>query len=113
MTSDTSYISQKAQIHPSVKIGPFCFIGDNVTIGENCELKSHVSITGNTNIGKSNLFFPFCSIGSEPQDLKFNNEKSFLNIGNNNIFRENVTANPGTIGGGLNTIIKNHKLKLS
>ena len=52
---------------------------------------------GNTTIEDENLFYPFCSIGSEPQDLKFNNEISFLKIGSNNKFRENVTVNPGTI----------------
>ena len=105
-----SYISPTSKIHPSVKIGPFCFIGDNVSIGENCILKSHVSITGNTTIGKNNIIFPFCSLGSEPQDLKFDNEKSFLIIGDNNTFRENVTANPGTKSGGLKTIINNNCL---
>ena len=107
---NNSYISSLANIHPSVKIGPFCYIDDNVTIGENCILKSHVSILGNTTIGKNNNFYPFCSLGSEPQDLKFENEKSFLIIGDNNTFRENVTANPGTKGGGLKTLIKNNCL---
>lgn len=107
---NNSYVSSKSNIHPSVKIGPFCYIGDNVTIDKNCELKSHVSILGNTNIGENNVFYPFCSIGSEPQDLKYQNEKSFLIIGNNNIFRENVTANPGTKGGGLKTVIRNNCL---
>ena len=110
MSNYNSYISSNAKIHHSVKIGPFCYIGDNVVIQKNCELKSHVSIVGNTSIGENNIFYPFCSIGSEPQDLKFGNEKSFLIIGNKNIFRENVTANPGTQGGGLNTIIKNNCL---
>jgi UDP-N-acetylglucosamine acyltransferase len=110
MSNYNSYISSNAKIHHSVKIGPFCYIGDNVVIQKNCELKSHVSIVGNTSIGENNIFYPFCSIGSEPQDLKFRNEKSFLIIGNKNIFRENVTANPGTQGGGLNTIIKNNCL---
>lgn len=110
MSNYNSYISSKAKIHHSVKIGPFCYIGDNVVIQKNCELKSHVSIVGNTSIGENNIFYPFCSIGSEPQDLKFRNEKSFLIIGNDNTFRENVTANPGTQGGGLNTIIKNNCL---
>ena len=104
------HISKNAIIHPSVKIGPFCYIGDNVKIDKNCELKSHVSITGNTNIGKDNIFYPFSSIGSEPQDLKFNNEKNFLFIGDNNTFRENVTVNPGTNGGGLKTVINNNCL---
>ena len=110
MFSENSFISDKANIHKSVKIGPFCYIGENVNIGKNCELKSHVSIVGNTKIGEGNIFYPFCSIGNKPQDLKYENEKSYLVIGNNNTFRENVTANPGTKGGGLNTIIKNNCL---
>lgn len=110
MSINNSYISKKAIIHSDVKIGPFCYIGDNVKIDKNCELKSHVSILGNTTIGKENIFYPFSSIGSEPQDLKYENEKSYLIIGDNNTFRENVTANPGTKGGGLKTVIKNNCL---
>ena len=110
MSINNSHISKKAKIHPSVKIGPFCYIGDNVKIDQNCELKSHVSIVGNTDIGKNNVFYPFSSIGSAPQDLKFENEKSFLSIGDNNTFRENVTVNPGTKGGGLKTVIKDNCL---
>ena len=110
MKESNSYVSNKAIVHSSVKIGPFCYIGDNVKIDENCELISHVSIVGNTNIGKDNVFYPFSSIGSKPQDLKFENETSFLFIGDNNTFRENVTVNPGTKGGGLKTIIANNCL---
>jgi UDP-N-acetylglucosamine acyltransferase len=110
MEKNNSYISKKAIIHPSVKIGPFCYIGDNVKIDKNCEIKSHVSILGNTKIGNNNIFYPFSSIGSEPQDLKFANEKSYLVIGDNNTFRENVTVNPGTKGGGLKTVIKDNCL---
>ena len=110
MLTKNSYISKNAIIHPTVKVGPFCYIGENVKIDKNCELKSHVSISGNTNIGKDNIFYPFSSIGAEPQDLKFRNEKSYLVIGNNNTFRENVTVNPGTLGGGLKTIIENNCL---
>ena len=69
-----SYISKKANIHSSVKIGPYCVIGDNVEIGENCVLHSHVSLSGNTKIGKNNIFYPFSSIGSSPQDLKYKGE---------------------------------------
>ena len=110
MPNNNSFISSKANIHESVKIGPFCFIGDDVIIKKNCELKSHVSIVGNTTIGENNTFHPFCSIGSDPQDLKYENETSYLIIGDNNTFRENVTANPGTKGGGLKTIIKDNCL---
>ena len=105
MIHPTAIISKKSDIHDTTSIGPFCFIGDGVKIGENNNLISHVSITGETSIENNNTFYPFCSIGSEPQDLKYNNEKSFLKIGSNNKFRENVTINPGTSGGGLNTII--------
>ena len=110
MNNNQSYISPNAHIHPTVKVGPFCYIGENVSISENCVLKSHVSIIGNTIIGKNNTFSPFCSIGSDPQDLKYNNEKSFLTIGNSNTFRESVTINTGTKGGGLNTIINDNCL---
>tara|TARA_B100001057_G_C22637401_1_gene866820 strand:- start:53 stop:808 length:756 start_codon:yes stop_codon:yes gene_type:complete len=103
-------VSKSAIIHESSHIGPFCIIGDNVEIGKNNKLISNVSVVGNTTIKDNNFFFPFSSIGSEPQDLKFKNEKSFLEIGNNNKFRENVTVNPGTSGGGLKTIIKDNCL---
>ena len=110
MIHPSAVIAKNAEIHETTHIGPFCIIGDGVKIGENNNLISHVSIVGNTTIENSNTFHPFCSIGSEPQDLKYNKEKSYLKIGNNNKFRENVTVNPGTSGGGLNTIIANNCL---
>ena len=110
MIHPLAVVSKNTDIHESTNIGPFCVIGDGVKIGKDNNLISHVSITGNTSIKDNNSFYPFCSIGSEPQDLKYNNEKSFLKIGSNNKFRENVTVNPGTYGGGLNTIIGNNCL---
>ena len=110
MIHPSAIVSKNSKVHASSEIGPFCIIGDNVEIGENNKLISHVSILGNTKILNNNSFFPFSSIGSNPQDLKFNNEKSFLEIGNNNTFRENVTVNPGTKGGGLKTIIHDNCL---
>ena len=107
---NTSYISKNAKIHSSVKIGPYCVVGENVEIGQDSILHSHISISGHTKIGKNNTFYPFASIGSDPQDLKYKGEKSFLVIGNNNTFRENVTVNPGTEGGGLYTKIKDNCL---
>ena len=92
MIHPTAVIAQNAEIHETTHIGPFCIIGDDVRIGKNNNLISHVSIVGNTTIQNSNTFYPFCSIGSEPQDLKYNKEKSYLKIGSNNRFRENVTA---------------------
>ncbi len=110
MIDPSSIISKKAKIHNSSSIGPYCVIGDNVEIGKNNKLISHVSILGNTKISNENTFFPFTSIGSEPQDLKYENELSFVEIGNNNTFRENVTVNLGTQGGGLKTKIHNNCL---
>ena len=110
MIHPSAVIAKNAEIHKTTNIGPFCVIGNGVKIGENNNLISHVFISGNTTIENNNTFYPFCSIGSEPQDLKYNKEKSYLKIGNNNKFRENVTVNPGTSGGGLNTIIANNCL---
>ena len=101
----TSIISEKAVLGSNVTIGPYCIVNENVKIGNNVNLKAHVYIDGNTTIGDNCTFFPYCSIGSSPQDLKYKGEESILKIGANNIFREYVTVNPGTEGGGLKTII--------
>ena len=91
----------------NVKIGPFCNIGDFVQLDDGVELISHVHVEGNTSIGKSTKIFPFASIGTSPQDLKYNDEPNSLVIGEKNTIREHVTINPGTIGGGGQTIIGN------
>jgi UDP-N-acetylglucosamine acyltransferase len=100
---DTAVIAPEAKIGNNVKIGAFCVVGANVTLGDNVELKSHIVIDGYTTIGAGTRIFPFASIGTEPQDLKFHGEKSTLDIGENNIIREHVTMNPGTEGGGMIT----------
>ena len=110
MIDKTAIIDQNAKVHPSVKIGPFTVIGPNVEIDENVVIHSHVNISGNTKIGKGNIFYPFASIGNDPQDLKYNGEETLLKIGENNKFREYVTVNPGTIGGGSLTKIGNNCL---
>ena len=110
MIHQSSIVDSKAKISKNVKIGPFCYIGANVTLGENVELISNVHLEGNTEIGNGTKIFPFASIGTQPQDLKYNNEKNNIIIGNNNIIREYVTINPGTEGGGSTTIIGNNCL---
>ena len=110
MIDKTAIINQNAKVHSSVKIGPFTVIGPNVEIDENVVIHSHVNISGNTIIGKGNVFYPFASIGNDPQDLKYNGEDTSLIIGDNNKFREYVTVNPGTIGGGGITKIGNNCL---
>ena len=110
MIHNTSVINKKAKISNKVNIGPFCNIGPNVELSEGVELISNVHIEGNTIIGKNTKIFPFASIGTQPQDLKFNNEENSLLIGEQNIIREYVTINPGTEGGGSKTIIGNNCL---
>ena len=110
MIHKTSVIDPKAKISNKVKIGPFCFVGPDVHLEEGVELVSNVHLEGHTKIGNSTKIFPFASIGTQPQDLKYNNEKNYTIIGNNNIIREYVTINPGTAGGGSKTIIGNNCL---
>jgi UDP-N-acetylglucosamine acyltransferase len=98
-----SFISKDVQLGNNVKIGPFCYLNGDIKIDDNTELKSHISISGKTTIGKNNIFYPFSNIGCDPQDLKYKGEDSELIIGNNNIFRENVTISKGTLDGGMKT----------
>jgi UDP-N-acetylglucosamine acyltransferase len=110
MIHSTSVIDKKAKVSKSVTIGPFCYVGPNVELSDDVVLISNVHIEGNTKIGKGTKIFPFASIGTQPQDLKFKNEKNSLLIGEKNIIREYVTINPGTEGGGSKTIIGNNCL---
>ena len=110
MIHETAVINTNAKISRNVTIGPYSVIGPNVEIGEGTVLQSHVNIIGNTIIGKNNQFYPFASIGNDPQDLKFKGEKTLLEIGDNNKIREYVTINPGTEGGGGKTKVGNNCL---
>ena len=110
MIHNTSVIDKSAKLSKGVKVGPFCYIGPDVELGNGVELISNVHIEGNTKIGNGTKIFPFASIGTQPQDLKFKNEKNSLLIGENNTIREYVTINPGTEGGGSKTIIGNNCL---
>ena len=100
MIHNSSVIDKKAEISKNVKIGPFCYVGPYVKLKENVELISNVHIEGNTTIGKGTRIFPFASIGTQPQDLKFRGENNSLVVGENNLIRGYVTINPGTQGGG-------------
>ena len=110
MIHKSSVVDSKAKILKNVKIGPFCYVGPNVILDDNVELLSNVHIEGNTKIGKGTKIYPFASIGTAPQDLKFKGEKNSLEIGENNLIREYVTINPGTAGGGYKTTVGNNCL---
>lgn len=106
----TAIIHPNAKLHASVEVGAYCVIGEHVSIDEGTKLKSHVVIDGHTSVGKNNTIFPFASLGSAPQDLKYKGEPSQLIIGDNNTIREHVTMNTGTEGGGMITRIGNQCL---
>ena len=109
MIHNTAIIDRRAKISSNVNIGPYSIIGPDVEIEENTIIHSHVNLEGNTKIGKNNEIFPFSSIGTPPQDLKYKGEKNKLIIGDNNRFREYVNINPGTEkGGGLTRIGDNN-----
>ncbi len=109
MIDQTAIIHSNADIHKNVSIGPYSVIGENVSIGSGTVIGSHVVITGPTTIGPNNKIFHFSSIGEDPQDKKFNEDKnSYLEIGANNTIREYVSINRGTSDGGGKTIIGNN-----
>ena len=81
-------------------VGPFCTIGANVEIAEDCDLVSHVVVDGHTRLGSGNKLFPFAAIGVAPQDLKYQGEPTQVEIGECNVIREYVTISRGTKGGG-------------
>jgi len=109
----TAVVDSKAELGSGARIGPYCLIGPDVVMGENAELLSHAIVTGRTTMGAGNRLFPFSSIGQEPQDLKYRGEDSRVIIGDNNIFRENVTVNSGTEGGGMVTQIGSNNMLMA
>jgi UDP-N-acetylglucosamine acyltransferase len=110
MIHKTAIIDPKAKISSTVKIGPYVVIGPNVEIDDDTVIHAQVNITGHSTIGKNNNIYPMASIGSDPQDLKYKGEKTTLMIGDNNIIREHVTINTGTIQGGGVTKVGNNNL---
>jgi UDP-N-acetylglucosamine acyltransferase len=104
----TAIVEPGARLGEDVRIGPFCIVGKDVSLGDNVELHSHVVVTGRTTIGARTQLFPFASIGHPPQDLKYKGEPSTLAIGNDCLIREGVTMNPGTEGGVMATVVGNH-----
>ena len=113
MIHSTAIVSPEAKIGSNVCIGPYCRIGERVTIGNDCRFESHVVVEGPTAIGDDNQFYPFGTIGLQPQDLKFKGEETFLTIGNHNIFREYVNVHRGTKGGGGHTRIGDHNFLMA
>ncbi len=105
MIHPSAVVSPDAAVAEDVYVGPYSTIGDGVRIGLGCRLDSHVVIEGPTLVGANNRFYPFTTIGLEPQDLKHGGEETTLIIGSDNTFREYVNIHRGTAGGGGETRI--------
>jgi UDP-N-acetylglucosamine acyltransferase len=106
--AETAIVSSESSIASDVVVGAYSVIGPHVTIGAGTVIGPHTRIEGPTTIGERNRFLGQSSIGTDPQDLKFKGEHTELRIGNDNVFREFVTVNRGTVGGGGMTSIASH-----
>ena len=113
MISNQSEIDPKAEIDEGVTIGPWCIVGPGVRIAAGTVIESHVVIRANTTIGTNNRFYQFCSVGEDPADKKFEGEETWLEIGNDNVFREGVTLHRGTGAGGGHTKIGDDNLMMA
>ena len=109
---DTAIVHPGARIGRDVSIGAYSIIGEHVEIGEGCTFGSCVRIEGRTTFGKNNKVFHGAAIGSIPQDLKYRGAKSFLKIGDDNVFREYVTVNVAT-DEGESTLIGSRNLLMA
>src|SRR6187399_2332179 len=100
----TAIIDPGAEIGAGTNVGPYCVIGPDVVLGANCWLQHHVTLCGPMKAGAKNKFYAYCSIGQQTQDLKYRGEPTYLEIGDENTFREFVTVNRSTTSEGKTRI---------
>ncbi len=111
--AETAIVSSDAALAHDVVVGPYAVIGPQVTIGAGTIIGPHVRIEGPTTIGERNNIVGQASIGTAPQDIKYKGERTELRIGNDNLIREFVTINRGTVGGGGLTTIGSHNFLMA
>jgi UDP-N-acetylglucosamine acyltransferase len=109
----TAIIHPQAKIACSVTVGPYSLIGENVELGEDCEVMSHAVLDGHTRLGRGNRIFPYASIGLAPQDLKYRGEATRVEIADGNSIREFVTIHRGTEEGDRTTRVGSHNLLMA
>ncbi|KAF7775292.1 UDP-N-acetylglucosamine acyltransferase [Pseudoalteromonas citrea] len=97
MIHPTAIIESGAKLGNNVTVGPYSYIGHDVTLGDDCIIESHVVIKGPSTIGSGNHIFQFASVGEACQDKKYKDEPTQLIIGDNNVIRECATIHRGTI----------------
>lgn len=110
MIHPSAIVDPGAALAADCEVGPYSVIGAGVTLGEGCTVGPHVVIKGPTTIGARNRIYQFASVGEDPQDLKYAGEPTELRIGDDNVIREYVTLNRGTVGGGGVTRIADRNL---
>ena len=103
-------VSASACVGKNVRIGAFAVVGDGVELGDDCVLEPNAVVRGPARIGRKNVFDSFCSVGGDPQDLKFGGEQTEVVIGDANRFREFSTVSRGTSQGGGTTKIGDDNL---
>lgn len=108
----TAVIHPGAELHPTVQVGAYAVIGSRVKVGAGTVIAPHVVLDGWTEIGTQNHIFPGASIGTEPQDLKYDGSLTLVKIGNNNLIREYVTINRATRAGEA-TVVGNGNLLMA
>lgn len=106
----TAIVASSAVVPESCSVGPYSTIGPDVVLGEDCELVSHVILDGHLTVGARGRIYPFASVGVAPQDLKYKNEPTRAEIGEDTVIRESVTISRGTVGGGGTTRVGSHCL---
>lgn len=97
MIHPNALIDPTARLAEGVQVGAFCVIGADVEIGAGTRIDSHVVVQGPARVGRDNRFHSFCVIGGDPQDKKYAGERTSLEIGDRNVFREYVTVSRGTV----------------
>ncbi|WP_121021765.1 acyl-ACP--UDP-N-acetylglucosamine O-acyltransferase [Helicobacter vulpis] len=113
MIASTAIVDPKACIAPGAHVGHFCVVGPDVTLEEDVELYNNVTVLGRTTIKRHTVVFPYATLGTIPQDLKYHGEQTQLLIGERNLIREYCMINPGTQGGGGITRIGNDNLLMA
>jgi len=113
MIDPRAIIDPSAKIAEGVEVGPWTIIGPDVEIGEGSVINSHVVLKGPTSIGKNNHIYQFSTIGDDTPDLKYKGERTYLEIGDNNVIREGVTIHRGTVQDSSLTKIGNNNLLMA
>jgi UDP-N-acetylglucosamine acyltransferase len=107
---ERAVVSPRARLGQGVEIGAWAWVGDDVELGDACRVMPHAFLQGPARVGRENVFYPYCSIGTDPQDLKYKGERTDLVIGDANQFREYVTVSRGTAQGHVTTRVGSNNL---